>query len=219
MGLLNFKRKIRRQNWEDFSGGPVVKNLPCNAGDAGLISGQGGNTTCLGATKLMSHYWQVHVQQQKAPPDATNIPRASTKTQGSQLNKVNFQNTELLKKKKDDDDVKLLAITINLLVTQMVSRPAEFMEWGISKMKIKTPSEPNKLSLMEKSPHCPFSLVPSRTRKTIIKAQHEHFLNFWVSASTGEVRKHETSSVPMCRATFLVWHCARVSAGEHTAGP
>ena len=78
----------------------MVKNLPCNAGDAGLISGQGGNTTCLGATKLMSHYWQVHVQQQKAPPDATNIPRASTKTQGSQLNKVNFQNTELFKKKK-----------------------------------------------------------------------------------------------------------------------
>ena len=23
----------------DFSGGPVVKNLPCNAGDAGLIPG------------------------------------------------------------------------------------------------------------------------------------------------------------------------------------
>ena len=25
----------------DFPGGPVVKNLPCNAGDAGLSSGQG----------------------------------------------------------------------------------------------------------------------------------------------------------------------------------
>ena len=25
----------------DFSGGPVVKNLPCNAGDPGSIPGQG----------------------------------------------------------------------------------------------------------------------------------------------------------------------------------
>ena len=123
------------------------------------------------------------MQQQKAPPDAANIPRATTKTQGSQLNKVNFHNTELLKKKKKkaDNDVKLLAITINLLVTQMVSRPAEFMErcifqLGIYKMK-DSPSEPNKLSLMEKSLRSPFSLVPSWTRKTIIKTWHEHFLN------------------------------------------
>lgn len=80
----------------------------------------------------------------KMPHDAMKLPRAATKTQGSQLNKVNFHNTELLKKKKkDNDDVKLLAITINLLVTQTVSRPAEFFEQcifqlGISKMKIKT---------------------------------------------------------------------------------
>ena len=26
---------------EDFPGGPVVKNLPCNSGDMGLISGWG----------------------------------------------------------------------------------------------------------------------------------------------------------------------------------
>ena len=28
----------------DFPGGPVVKNLPCNAGDTGLIPGWGTNT-------------------------------------------------------------------------------------------------------------------------------------------------------------------------------
>ena len=33
-----------------FPGGPVVKNLPCNAGDTGLIPGQG-NPVCHGATK------------------------------------------------------------------------------------------------------------------------------------------------------------------------
>ena len=27
--------------FKDFSGGPAVKNLPCNGGDAGLIPGQG----------------------------------------------------------------------------------------------------------------------------------------------------------------------------------
>ena len=28
-------------SFRDFPGGPVVKNPPCNAGDAGLIPGQG----------------------------------------------------------------------------------------------------------------------------------------------------------------------------------
>ena len=28
-------------SWGDFTSGPVVKNLPSNAGDAGLIPGQG----------------------------------------------------------------------------------------------------------------------------------------------------------------------------------
>ena len=31
---------------EDFPGGPVVKNLPCNAGDADLISDQGTKIPC-----------------------------------------------------------------------------------------------------------------------------------------------------------------------------
>ena len=34
----------------DFPGGPVVKNLPCNAGDAGLIPGRGTNGAFLGGS-------------------------------------------------------------------------------------------------------------------------------------------------------------------------
>ena len=33
-----------------FPGGPVVKNLPCNAGDAGLIPGRGTNGAFLGGS-------------------------------------------------------------------------------------------------------------------------------------------------------------------------
>ena len=32
---------IIKRNERDFPGGPVVKNMPYNAGDAGLIPGQG----------------------------------------------------------------------------------------------------------------------------------------------------------------------------------
>ena len=34
----------------DFPGGPVVTNLPCNAGDVGLIPGQG-TGTCVPLTR------------------------------------------------------------------------------------------------------------------------------------------------------------------------
>ena len=37
MRLLNFQKQLLR----DFPGGPVVKNLPTNVGDEGLIPGQG----------------------------------------------------------------------------------------------------------------------------------------------------------------------------------
>ena len=30
-----------KKPWRDFPGGPVVKNLPCSAGDSGLITGWG----------------------------------------------------------------------------------------------------------------------------------------------------------------------------------
>ena len=37
---MTFKMSIKR-HWGDFPGEPVVENLPSNAGDKGLISGQG----------------------------------------------------------------------------------------------------------------------------------------------------------------------------------
>ena len=39
----------------DLPGGPVVNNPPCNAGDAGLISGRGTYPTCCGATEPTCH--------------------------------------------------------------------------------------------------------------------------------------------------------------------
>ena len=42
-------QSIKNIGNRDFPGGPVVKNLPCNAGDAGLIPGWG--TKILGKEK------------------------------------------------------------------------------------------------------------------------------------------------------------------------
>ena len=44
----------------DFPGGPVIKNLPCNAGNVGLIPGQG--------IKI------PHAMEQVRPHDATTEP-------------------------------------------------------------------------------------------------------------------------------------------------
>ena len=41
-------------SFQDFSGGPVVKSLPANAGDTGLIPGLR-KSTCLRATNLLFH--------------------------------------------------------------------------------------------------------------------------------------------------------------------
>ena len=81
--MLLFK-KVR---WGDFPGGPVVKNPPSNAGDAGSIPGWG--------TKI------PHAAGQLSPCAATTKPvryraqelqlerslRTATKTQCSQINK------------------------------------------------------------------------------------------------------------------------------------
>ena len=37
----SFLKKQQEVQCGDFPGGPVVKNLPCNAGDAGSIPGRG----------------------------------------------------------------------------------------------------------------------------------------------------------------------------------
>ena len=56
---------------QEFSGGPVVKNPPCNAGDAGLIPD--------GRTKIPHGTEQLSQQLE--------IPRAATKTRYSYINK------------------------------------------------------------------------------------------------------------------------------------
>ena len=50
----------------DFPGGPVVKNLPSNAGDEGLIPGLG--------TKI------PHALEQLSPPDTTREKSRAAKT-------------------------------------------------------------------------------------------------------------------------------------------
>ena len=45
----------------DFSGGPVVKNQPANAGDTGSVPYLvWKDSTCLGATKPMHHNYRAH---------------------------------------------------------------------------------------------------------------------------------------------------------------
>ena len=60
----------------DFSSGPVVRNLPCIAGDTGLIPGWG--------TKI------PHVAEQLSPSATTKILCVVTMTKCSQENKYFF---------------------------------------------------------------------------------------------------------------------------------
>ena len=41
MEKLRIPQNIKNRTTKDFPGLPGVKNLPCNSGDIGLISGQG----------------------------------------------------------------------------------------------------------------------------------------------------------------------------------
>ena len=71
---MQFKTTVR-----DFPGGPVVKNLSCNAGDLGSVLGPG--TQIPHATEQLSlhstateptrHNSRAHALQQKIPSDAT----------------------------------------------------------------------------------------------------------------------------------------------------
>ena len=62
---------------QGLPGGPGVKNPPCNAGDTGLIPGQG--------TKIPHAKGQLESLAQ-IPRDSTKVPRATTKTWCSQIN-------------------------------------------------------------------------------------------------------------------------------------
>ena len=65
--FLCWKRIYFNQKIEtgDFPGGPVVKNLPSNAEDAGSIPGWRTNSTCCGAAEQVRHNWtEACVQRQ-----------------------------------------------------------------------------------------------------------------------------------------------------------
>ena len=66
-------KKTKKQKKQDFSGGPVVKNLPANAGDTGSIPGLGkshvpwGNKAhALQQEKTLP--WEAHAQQWRVAP-------------------------------------------------------------------------------------------------------------------------------------------------------
>ena len=53
--LTNIEKKNNNNLWlPDFPGGPMVKNLPANAGDVSLMPGLE-RFSCLRASKLLSH--------------------------------------------------------------------------------------------------------------------------------------------------------------------
>ena len=55
-GIMLSEIRQRKKGMWGFSGGPVVKNPPANAGDPSLIPGPGINDpTCHGATKPVCH--------------------------------------------------------------------------------------------------------------------------------------------------------------------
>ena len=69
------KKKRKEKASRDFPSGPVVKNPPCNAGDAGLIPGQGtkiphvSRQLSLSATTIEPKY-----HNKKIPHDPSKIP-------------------------------------------------------------------------------------------------------------------------------------------------
>ena len=74
-------------NARDFPGSPVVKNPPCNAGNAGVIPGQGTKIPHA-VEQLNTHALTTEcVPQWKSLHDATKIPCASTRTRCGQKNK------------------------------------------------------------------------------------------------------------------------------------
>ena len=68
----------------DFPDGPVVKNLPCNAGDVSSILRQ--RSKILHAMQELSLHTEL-TEPLESPHTNTKIPCATTKTLGSQTNK------------------------------------------------------------------------------------------------------------------------------------
>ena len=93
--LVKYKSKLQ---WRDFPGGPVVKNLPCYAGDTSSIPGRRTKTPhapeklslCAATRKPVSHNYWAHTLHQTIPHDTTKTICAATTTQCSQINKYFF---------------------------------------------------------------------------------------------------------------------------------
>ena len=72
-------RTIKRANSLDFPGGSVAKNLPCNAGDEGLIPSQGAKiphameqlSLCATTTELACHRESVLHNERSHMPQST----------------------------------------------------------------------------------------------------------------------------------------------------
>ena len=81
---------LKEKNCQDFPGGPVVKNLPCNAGDAGLILQWG--TKIPPATEQLSQSTATTEREwllwsPRVPPLQGKISPTAIKIQRSQINK------------------------------------------------------------------------------------------------------------------------------------
>ena len=87
-GCRSYRGYLRVKNWwekakntsRDFPDGPVVKNLPSNAGDMSLIPGQGTEPPHGSGqlSPMIGNYWTLAPQQESL--------RAATNTQGSKIN-------------------------------------------------------------------------------------------------------------------------------------
>ena len=82
---------LRNSRIGDFPGGPVTKNLPYNAGDAGSIPGQGtkiphaaGQLSPRATTTELAHSGPCTPQLERSPCATTKSLHAATKTRRSQ---------------------------------------------------------------------------------------------------------------------------------------
>ena len=77
-------RSCRQKKWMgDFAGGPVVKNLPCNAGTVGSVPGLGRSHMLWG--KACAPQLDSSRGQQKIPRDSKEIPCDEKWASGSVL--------------------------------------------------------------------------------------------------------------------------------------
>ena len=78
--MLGERERLSRNSCRDFRGGPVVKNPPSDAGDVGLIPGQGNKIPhakgqlCLYAATTEPSSSRACALQQRSPQATTNSP-------------------------------------------------------------------------------------------------------------------------------------------------